>query len=58
MSEKNLFGNLLKNDNMYKASEIVEEINAKVPNRKIFYSTSPTMKNWWGTLKNMMMPKD
>ncbi len=47
MPEKNLFGNLLKNDNMYKASEIVEEIGAKVPDRKIFYSSSPTMS--WGS---------
>jgi len=47
MTQNNLFGNLLKNDNMYQASSIVEEINAKVPDRKVFYSTSPTMS--WGS---------
>lgn len=45
---KNLFGNLLSNDAMYKASTIVEDISAKVPQRAPFFSTSPTMS--WGSV--------
>ncbi|MCH9665563.1 MAG: hypothetical protein K0U41_06900 [Gammaproteobacteria bacterium] len=44
---KNLFGNLLKNENFFQASTIVEEMAIRVPERTPFYSTSPTMS--WGS---------
>lgn len=44
---KNLFGNLLQDENIYQASTIVEEMEMKVPQRSVFYSTSPTMS--WGS---------
>lgn len=48
----NLFGNLLQNDGMYKASTIVEDLSTKVPQRDPFYSTSPTMS--WGSAVGFM----
>jgi RecA/RadA recombinase len=64
MSEpKNLFGSLLEKENMFKASTIVEELAAKVPNRNPFYCTSPTM-SWMsvngfqpGTMELLYGPK-
>jgi len=44
---KNLFGNLLKNENIFQASTIVEDLAVRVPQRDPFYCTSPTMS--WGT---------
>lgn len=44
---KNLFGNLLKIEGLYRASTIVEDMSDKVPQRDPFYSTSPTMS--WGS---------
>lgn len=42
-----LFGNLLKSERIYIASNIVEEMAVKVPQREPFFSTSPSMS--WGT---------
>lgn len=44
---KNLFGSLLKNENMYRASTIVDDMKEKVPQRKPFYPTSPSLA--WST---------
>lgn len=44
---KSLFGNLLENECMYKASTIVQDLSVKVPQRNRFFSTSPT--NSWGS---------
>lgn len=65
MSEqkKSLFGSLLEKENVFKASTIVEDLAAKVPNRPPFYSTSPTM-SWMsvngfqpGTMELIYGPK-
>jgi RecA/RadA recombinase len=41
--KKNLFGNLLKIEGFYKASTIVDELNAIIPQRNTLYSTSPSL---------------
>lgn len=41
--KKNLFGNLLKEDGFYKASTIVQDIAAKVPQRQSAYTRSPSL---------------
>ena len=52
MDNKNLFGNLLKNEGMFQASDIVQEMALKVPQYNKFYSTSPTMS--WGSAVGYM----
>jgi RecA/RadA recombinase len=44
---KNLFGNLLENEGMFRASTIVEDLSLKVPQRGPFFCSSPTMS--WGS---------
>ena len=61
--KKSLFGSLLEKENFYKADKIVDDLAAKLPQRKVFYSTSPTM-SWMsvhgfqpGTMELLYGPK-
>lgn len=60
---KGLFGSLLEKENFYKADTIVDDLAAKLPQRKVFYSTSPT-QSWMsvhgfqpGTMELLYGPK-
>lgn len=60
---KSLFGSLLEKENVYLADTIVDDLAAELPQRKVFFSTSPT-QSWMsvngfqpGTMELIYGPK-
>lgn len=63
LPKKNLFGKLLEKEGFYKASNIVQELSVKVPQREPFFSNSPCL-SWMsavgyqpGTMELIYGPK-